>query len=92
MALETQEVLERLVGFDTTSGKSTRPIADFIRSRMERPGVDKGRLIAPFGTADPTGAAYYLCKPTKLPLTAAGRRVERWLTRTAAAWRGDAQS
>ena len=51
--------------------------------------LDKGRLIAPFGAADPTGAAYYLCKPSDLPLTAAARRTERWLTRTAAVWRGD---
>ena len=61
-----------------------------------RPVVDdwlhKGRLIAPFGAAGPTGAAYYLCKPAELPLTAAARRVERWLTHTAAAWSGDAKS
>ena len=33
-----------------------------------RPVVDgwleRGRLVAPFGGADPTGAAYYLCRPT----------------------------
>jgi len=56
-----------------------------------RPLVDdwlaKGRLIAPFGTGDPTGAAYYLCKPAKLPLTAAARHAERWLTETAENWR-----
>ncbi len=59
-----------------------------------RPVVDDwletGRLIAPFGAADPTGAAYYLCKPTGLALTAAARRAERWLIHTAAAWRGEA--
>lgn len=59
-----------------------------------RPVVDdwleKGRLIAPFGTVDATGASYYLCKPHDLVLTAAGRRVERWLSETAAAWRDDA--
>ncbi len=58
-----------------------------------RPVVDdwleSGRLIAPFGAADPTGAAYYLCKASELPLTAAARHVERWLTDTAAAWRGE---
>lgn len=58
-----------------------------------RPVVDdwleSGRLIAPFGEADPTGAAYYLCKPDNLPLTAAARHVERWLTETARAWRGE---
>lgn len=56
-----------------------------------RPGVDdwldRGRLIAPFGAADPTGAAYYLCKPAGLPISAAARRLERWLTDAAAAWR-----
>lgn len=56
-----------------------------------RPLVDdwlnSGRLVAPFGTADPTGAAYYLCKPAGLPLTAAARHAERWLTGTAESWR-----
>ncbi len=51
--------------------------------------LDKGRLVAPFGKADPTGAAYYLCKPSGLPLTAAARHAERWLTETAARWRED---
>ena len=58
-----------------------------------RPVVDdwleKGRLIAPFGTLDATGASYYLCKPRDLTPTAAGRRVERWL-REVAAQRRDA--
>ncbi len=56
-----------------------------------RPVVDgwleRGRLIAPFGGADPTGAAYYLCRPTAAMPTAAGRRLERWLTKKAAEWR-----
>ena len=54
-----------------------------------RPVVDdwlaRGTLIAPFGGANPTGAAYYLCKPSGQPLTAAARRLERWLTDVAAA-------
>ena len=57
-----------------------------------RPVVDdwlaRGRLIAPFGDADPTGAAYYLCRPSAAMPTAAGRRLERWLTMKAAEWRG----
>ena len=57
-----------------------------------RPVVDgwlgRGRLVAPFGGADPTGAAYYLCRPTAAMPTAAGRRFERWLTMKAAEWRG----
>ena len=48
-----------------------------------RPLVDDwlndGRLIAPFGSDSPTGASYYLCRPTDLAPTAAGRRVQRWL-------------
>lgn len=53
--------------------------------------LERGRLVAPFGAADPTGAAYYLCKPADLPPTAAARRTERWLMQAAAAWRGDDQ-
>ena len=46
----------------------------------------RGRLVAPFGTADPTGAAYYLCRTADVAPTAAGRRVERWLIETAEEW------
>ena len=58
-----------------------------------RPVVDdwlaSGRLIAPFGDADLTGtAAYYLCRSSAVMPTAAGRRLERWLTIKAAEWRG----
>jgi LysR family glycine cleavage system transcriptional activator len=57
-----------------------------------RPVVDgwleSGRLVAPFGMADPTGAAYYLCRPSDAVPTAAGRRLERWLTEKAAEWGG----
>jgi len=52
--------------------------------------IDSGRLVAPFGGADPTGAAYYLCRPAGTMPTAAGRRLARWLTDAAAAWRGAA--
>jgi LysR family glycine cleavage system transcriptional activator len=56
-----------------------------------RPVVDRwmerGRLVAPFGGADPTGAAYYLCRPSAAMPTAAGRRLERWLNKKAAEWR-----
>ena len=58
-----------------------------------RPVVDawleSGRLVAPFGGADPTGAAYYLCRPIAVMPTAAGRRLERWLTKRASEWRGE---
>lgn len=53
-----------------------------------RPLVDdrlaRGTLVAPFGTGDPTGAAYYLCRPADLAPTAVARRLERWLQALAA--------
>jgi LysR family glycine cleavage system transcriptional activator len=45
----------------------------------------RGILIAPFGAGDPTGAAYYLCRPSDLTPTAVARRLERWLRDLAAA-------
>jgi LysR family glycine cleavage system transcriptional activator len=54
-----------------------------------RPLVDdrvaRSTLVAPFGAGDPTGAAYYLCRPSDAPPTAATRRLERWLRTLAAA-------
>lgn len=48
-----------------------------------RPLVDdrlaRGTLVAPFGAADPTGAAYYLCRPLDGTATVAARRLYRWL-------------
>ena len=56
-----------------------------------RPVVDdrlaRGTLVAPFGGANPTGAAYYLCSPADLTPTAAARRLARWLRDMAAEWR-----
>lgn len=49
-----------------------------------------GRLVAPFGAAGPTGAAYYLCRPAGLDPTAAARRVARWLQAAANSWRSTA--
>ena len=53
-----------------------------------RPMVDdrlaRGTLIAPFGAGDPTGAAYYLCRPAEAAPIAAARRLERWLRDLAA--------
>jgi LysR family transcriptional regulator, glycine cleavage system transcriptional activator len=49
-----------------------------------RPMVDerlaRGTLVAPFGAADPTGAAYYLCRPAGVAPSTAARRVAEWLT------------
>jgi LysR family glycine cleavage system transcriptional activator len=56
-----------------------------------RPVVDdrlaRGTLIAPFGGGNPTGAAYYLCRPAGQQPTAAARRLERWLLDMALRWR-----
>ena len=56
-----------------------------------RPVVDEwlasGRLVAPFGAADPTGAAYYLCKPSGQQPSVPVRQAERWLVAMAEAWR-----
>ncbi len=82
ITLDVQEQALQLAANGHGLAMGRRPVVD--------DGLDKGRLIAPFGAADPTGAAYYLCKPTDLTPTAAARHAERWLTHTAAAWRGDA--
>ena len=56
-----------------------------------RPVVDgrlaRGTLIAPFGGANPTGAAYYLCSPADFTPTAATRKLARWLRDMASEWR-----
>lgn len=55
-----------------------------------RPVVDdwlaRGAVVAPFGAAGPTGAAYYLCRTADLAPTATGRRLERWLAGLAQTW------
>jgi len=48
-----------------------------------RPLVDRwleeGRLVAPFGAADLSGAAYFLAWPDDIELSVAARKVARWL-------------
>jgi LysR family glycine cleavage system transcriptional activator len=55
-----------------------------------RPIVDRwmecGRLVTPFRGAGPSGAAFYLCRPSAVAPTAAGRLLERWLTKKAEEW------
>ena len=48
--------------------------------------MERGRLVTPFGGAGLSGAAYYLCRPSAVTPTAAGRLLERWLTKKAAEW------
>jgi LysR family transcriptional regulator, glycine cleavage system transcriptional activator len=54
-----------------------------------RPMVDdrlaRGTLVAPFGAGDPTGAAYYLCRPAGVPPSVVTRLVAEWLRARAAA-------
>ncbi len=56
-----------------------------------RPVVDerlaRGTLVAPFGEADPTGAAYYLCRPADVEPTAPAKLLARWLEALASQWR-----
>ncbi len=78
----TLEVMEQVLqvaegGHGLAMGR--RPVVD---DRLAR-----GSLIAPFGGPNPTGAAYYLCRPAELAPTAAARRLARWLTEAAAEWR-----
>ncbi|QLH38043.1 MAG: LysR family transcriptional regulator [Defluviicoccus sp.] len=59
-----------------------------------RPYLDErlatGKLVAPFGAAGPTGAAYYLCRPAGLDPTAAAAGVSRWLQAAAERWQSAA--
>ena len=57
-----------------------------------RPLVDRwleeGRLIAPFGSGDRSGCAYYLVYPQETELSVPVRKVARWLLEIAAAEAG----
>lgn len=55
------------------------------RSPYMEERIAEGRLVTPFGAAGPSGAAYYLCQPVGVPLSAAARRVHRWLLEQAEA-------
>lgn len=76
MAIEGQEEALRLAeqGLGVAIGRTL-----FIDDRLA-----SGKLFAPFGTSDPSGAAYYLCRPAGIAATAAVRRVARWLKQLAA--------
>jgi len=41
--------------------------------------LDEGRLVAPFGSADESGCAYYLVYREDAELSVPARRVARWL-------------
>ncbi|MFN7963083.1 MAG: acetylornithine deacetylase [Thermoanaerobaculia bacterium] len=47
--LSDEELLARLVAFDTTSSKSTRPAVDFLANYLDRPGLRLDRRPYPQG-------------------------------------------
>jgi acetylornithine deacetylase len=47
--LNDEELLARLVAFDTTSHRSNRPLAEFVADYLDRPGVEILRHTAPEG-------------------------------------------
>ena len=49
------------------------------RSPMVDERLESGALVAPFGTPNPSGAGYYLCRALVATPTAGARRVGRWL-------------
>jgi acetylornithine deacetylase len=48
--LSDAALLERLVGFDTTSTLSNLPLAEFVADYLDRPGISVRRLASPDGT------------------------------------------
>ena len=79
IVLDVQEQALRLAenGYGLAMGR--RPVVDDWLADQ--------RLIAPFGGANPTGAGYYLCKPTNQTLSVSARRVERWLVDISKDWK-----
>lgn len=51
--------------------------------------LDEGRLVAPFGSADMSGAAYFLVYPEGIELSVSARKVARWLREMAAVESGE---
>jgi LysR family transcriptional regulator, glycine cleavage system transcriptional activator len=72
-AIELEGTEEALLVAESGHGLAIgrRPL---VNDRLAR-----GTLVAPFGAGDPTGAAYYLCRPAAGPPTTVARRLERWL-------------
>lgn len=54
------------------------------RNPMVDRHLEEGRLIAPFGSSDQSGAAYFLLYPEEVELSAPVRKVARWLREIAA--------
>ncbi|MEO8504126.1 MAG: acetylornithine deacetylase [Acidobacteriota bacterium] len=48
--LDSQEILRRLIAFDTTSAKSNLALVDFAAGLLDRPGVRIERFFSPEGT------------------------------------------
>ncbi len=54
--------------------------------------LDEGRLVAPFGSSDWSGAAYFLLYPEEVELSVPTRKVARWLRDIASAEAANAGS
>lgn len=67
--LADQELLRRLVGFDSTSRNSNLPIADFIADYLDRPGI---RIERQIGTTDDKVNLIVTMGPDVDPQTRAG--------------------
>ncbi|MEL7471131.1 MAG: LysR substrate-binding domain-containing protein [Pseudomonadota bacterium] len=72
-ALEVDSIEQSLQIAETGHGMAMGR-APYIETRLAA-----GTLVAPFGAAGPTGAAYYLCHSDRQPMTAVSRRLHRWL-------------
>jgi LysR family glycine cleavage system transcriptional activator len=71
LALDGSEQLLRAAAEGLGIAIGRRPMVDTW--------LDEGRLVAPFGSADDSGCAYYLAYPDGVELSVPARRVARWL-------------
>lgn len=71
LALEGSEQILVAAAEGLGIGIGRRPLVDAW--------LEDGRLIAPFGSADESGCAYYLAYPEDVELSVPARRVARWL-------------
>jgi LysR family glycine cleavage system transcriptional activator len=71
LALDGSEQLLRAAAEGLGIAIGRRPMVDSL--------LDEGKLVAPFGTADESGCAYYLIYREDAELSVAARRVARWL-------------
>ena len=71
LALETSEQILHAAAEGLGIAIGRRPLVDSW--------LNEGKLVAPFGSADESGCAYYLVYPDAMELSVPVRRVARWL-------------